>query len=93
LRSTDEIEEEIADLRRLKGTLEELQKRLDEKRTRITLFLGEHPSLVNGEGHELVTWKNVSTTRLDTGALKRENPELYEKFSKTTSTRTLRLNS
>ena len=34
-----------------------------------------------------VSWKEVSSTRLDTTALKKALPELAEKFSKTTTSR------
>ena len=37
-------------------------------------------------GHK-ITWRNVSSDRLDTKALKENEPEIYEKYVKTTSSR------
>jgi putative phage-type endonuclease len=42
-------------------------------------------------GKWVATWKKQATTRIDTARVKEENPDLYEKFSKTTESRVLRV--
>jgi len=48
--------------------------------------IGEGERLVAG-GHDLITWKNQTTNRLDTKALKQRYPALCKKFIKQTKTR------
>ena len=48
-------------------------------------------SQIEYEGHVLATWKSQKTNRLDTKALKEQEPEIYERFLKTTESRVLRI--
>lgn len=43
-------------------------------------------------GKTLVSWKTSATTRLDTTAIKSEHPDLYQKYSKTSSSRRFIIN-
>lgn len=38
-------------------------------------------------GREVVTWREHTTTRVDVAALRRDNPEVAEKYEKTSITR------
>jgi len=55
-------------------------------KTKLKNKLGNAERLVFG-GKTLVSWKSQSTNRLDTSAIKREHPEFYKQYTKTTNTR------
>lgn len=67
----------------------ELIDRLDtEKKTieqKLKLYMGDAEIAENDRYR--VTWKNSQTERLDTKALKQEQPEIYKKYTKTTESR------
>lgn len=67
----------------------ELMKRLDaEKKTieqKLKLYMGDAEAAENDRYR--ITWKNSRTERLDTKALKQEQPEIYRKYVKTTESR------
>ena len=48
-------------------------------------------SQIEYAGHVLATWKSQKSNRLDTKALKEQEPELYNRFLKTTESRVLRI--
>lgn len=48
-------------------------------------------SQIEYEGRVLATWKTQASKRLDTKALKGQEPEIYERFLKTTESRVLRI--
>ncbi len=64
--------------------LEQEQKQIEQE---IKLFMQDNESAVSDNYR--VTWTNVDSTRLDTRRIKAEKPEIYEKFSKVTSSRRL----
>ena len=43
-------------------------------------------------GDRKITWKTQERNTIDTNRLKKEHPEIVEKFTKTTTSRVLRLN-
>lgn len=67
----------------------ELIDRLDtEKKTieqKLKLYMGDAEIAENNRYR--ITWKNSQTERLDTKALKQEEPEIYQKYAKTTESR------
>ncbi len=67
----------------------ELMDKLDmEKRTieqKLKLYMGDAEIAENDRYR--ITWKNSRTERLDTKALKQEQPEIYRKYAKTTESR------
>jgi predicted phage-related endonuclease len=79
-----EIIKKLSDIKQniknLKNTEEELQKEIME-------YMKENSVLVNQFGDKLCTWKGSKTNRLDTKALKKECPEIAEKYIKTTESR------
>ena len=64
--------------------LEREQKKIEQE---VKLYLKEHEAAASDRF--LVSWSNVDTRRLDTKRIKEERPEIYEEFSKVTSTRKL----
>lgn len=62
-----------------------LEKMNDVQETLIKDYLKESEGAEN-ENYK-ITWKNVETTRLDTKLIKEKAPEIYEKYSITSSSR------
>jgi predicted phage-related endonuclease len=62
--------------------LQEEQKKIEQE---IKMFMGENEFAAN-ENYR-VSWNRVDTTRLDTGRIKQERPEIYEDYVKVSSSR------
>lgn len=75
--------QELTEIRDKKSNLIKAEEHL---KTQLKTKLGHAERLVYG-GKTLVSWKSQSTTRLDTTTIKREHPEFYKQYSKTTKTR------
>ena len=73
--STTELEMKIRELRQLQSLI----------RDAIKAHMGDSEELRAGEYK--ITWKSVTSSRLDSKALKAAAPELVERFTKTTTTR------
>ena len=66
---------------------EELVKEFENQ---LKVFMGNCSELTYA-GQVLATWKSQKSNRLDTKALKEQEPELYNRFLKTTESRVLRI--
>ena len=75
--SIREIEAKARELRQLQQLIEEAQA--------VKAHMGEAEELRAGEYK--ITWKPVTSSKLDSKALKAAAPELVERFTKTTTTR------
>ena len=75
--------QELTEIRDKKSDLIKAEEHL---KTQLKDKLGKAERLVYS-GETLVSWKSQSTTRLDTTTIKREHPEFYKQYSKTTKTR------
>lgn len=67
---------------------ESWQRRRDEAANRLRAMLGD-AEIGMLRGQTAVTWKTVTSTRLDSSALKAERPDIWSAFSKETTTRRL----
>lgn len=83
--STHEMECKIRELRELQALIEEAERESEAIRDTIKAQMGESEELRAGEYK--VTWKPVTSTRLDTAALKKALPDIAERFTKTSTTR------
>ena len=83
--STTELEMKIRELRQLQSLIEEAQAEAEGIRDAIKAHMGDSEELRAGEYK--ITWKSVTSSRLDSKALKAGAPELVERFTKTTTTR------
>ena len=83
--STTELEMKIRELRQLQSLMEEAQAEAEGIRDAIKAHMGDSEELRAGEYK--ITWKSVTSSRLDSKALKAAAPELVERFTKTTTTR------
>ena len=83
--SIHEIEEKARELRQLQQLIEEATAEAEAIKDQIKANMGEAEELRAGEYK--ITWKSVTSTRLDSKALKAAAPELVERFTRTTTTR------
>lgn len=83
--STTELESKVRELRQLQSLIEEAQAEAEAIKDQIKAHMGEAEELRAGEYR--ITWKPVTSSRLDSKALKAAAPELVERFTKTTTAR------
>lgn len=83
--SSYELEGRIRELRQLQSLIEEAQAEAEAITDTIKAHMGDVEELRAGEYK--VTWKPVTSTRVDTKALKAAAPELVERFTKVTTAR------
>lgn len=80
----------VASLKEIKARIKVDEDDAEELERRIKLYLGEHSTLSYG-AKKLLTWKSQDTKRFDSTAFKAAHPSIYEKFTKTTTSRVLRI--
>ena len=83
--SQHEIVATITELQELRRMQEELEAAIEAAQDKIKAHMGEAEELTAGAFK--VTWKPVTSARLNTAALKIAMPEIVEQFTKTTTTR------
>ncbi len=83
--STNEIISKVRELRELQALIEEAQTEAEAIKDAIKASMGDAEEVRAGEYK--ITWKAVTTTRLDTTALKKALPDVAERFTRSTTTR------
>ena len=83
--SISEIESKVKALRQLQSLIEEAQAEAEAIRDTIKAQMGDSEELRAGEYK--ITWKPVTTSRLDTTALKKALPDVAARFTHETTTR------
>lgn len=92
IEATEEVAAQVADLKRVKAAIRDLEAHEELLTFAIGDFISPHSTLTFG-GKELCTWKAQVTVRLDQKRLKEEAPDTYAAFSKPSTGRVLRLKS
>lgn len=87
IRETKEVREARKELAALLYAEKERKKRIEHLRSVITGHMGEASELVNRDGDTVATWRNVTSKRLDTTALKEAAPKVWAEFATETHTR------
>lgn len=82
-------ESKIERIKAIDVQVESLEAEKETHRNQLRVLLQD--STIGVAGKWKVTWKNQSSTRLDTDRIKAEAPDLYVKYGKTTDTRVLRI--
>ncbi len=80
-----ELEAKCHELRELQRLIEEAQAEAETIKDEIKAHMGEREELFAGEYK--ITWKHVTSARLDGKALKAALPEVAERFTRETTTR------
>lgn len=83
--STSEIISKARELRELQRLIEEAQQEAEAIKDEIKAVMGDTEELRAGEYK--ITWKSVTSSRIDTTAFKNSLPELAAKFTRETTTR------
>lgn len=85
--SMNEIERKVNELRELRRMVEELQSEIDSLQDAIKAEMtAREVDTIAGSDYK-ITWKSVTSSRLDTAALKKAMPDIVERFTKTTTSR------
>jgi hypothetical protein len=83
--STHEIEAKCRELRELLSLIDEAQTEADAIRDALKAAMGDTEELRAGEYK--LTWRPVTTSRLDTKALRAALPDVAARFSRESTTR------
>lgn len=80
----------LARLKDVKARMAELEESAKEIELAIKTEFGSRDTMIFG-GKSVATWKSHGRKSFDVDRLRKEHPDLYEKFEKTTSYRVLRI--
>ena len=83
--STHELELKCWELRQLQALIDEAQAEMESIKDAIKAAMGDSEAVWAGEYK--ITWKPVTTTRLDATALKNAMPDVAAAFMKETTSR------
>lgn len=84
----DELASEIAET---KAVIKQLQEQVNEQENKIKYQLGEGKADVGISNQWIVTWKQVTTNRVDSKKLKADYPEIYEQCIKQSTSKRFNL--
>ena len=79
--NTIELNSKVKELRELRRLADELQQEIDGLTDQIKAVM-----TLTGDDYK-ITWKAVTSSRLDTAALKKAFPQVAEQFTKTSTSR------
>ena len=88
--SINELKTKAAELKELKAMQEELAAEISAIEDEIKQAMGDQEQIIAG-GYK-ITWKAVTSSRFDSTAFKKANPELAAQYTKTTTTRRFTIN-
>lgn len=83
--SINEMEAKARELRQLQVLIEEAQAEAEALKDAIKAAMGDSESVQAGEYK--ITWKAVTSSRIDTTALRKALPDVAERFTRETTTR------
>ncbi|MCF2616371.1 hypothetical protein JQM68_04085 [Oscillibacter valericigenes] len=83
--SINEMEAKARELRQLQALIDEAQAEAEALKDAIKAAMGDSESIQAGEYK--ITWKDVTSSRIDTAALKKALPDVAERFTKETTVR------
>ena len=83
--STNEMERKARELRQLQALIEEAQQEAEALKDALKAAMGDAETIAAGEYK--ITWKRVTSARIDTGALRKALPDVAAAFTKETTVR------
>ena len=83
--SINEMDSKARELRQLQALIEEAQQEAETIKDAIKAAMGDAEEIRAGEYR--ITWKPITTSRIDTAALKKALPDLAAQFTKTSTVR------
>lgn len=85
--ATNELISKLNELTELRQMAEELNAEIEGIQDAIKAHMTEANTDTIIAGAFKVTWKSVASTRIDTAALRKDLPEIWQEYGKTTTTR------
>ena len=85
--SNAEINNTVNDLRELRRMKEQLEAEITADEDRLKAHMNENGLYMIEAINAKITWNEVTSTRVDTTALKKAVPDLVERFTKTQTVR------
>ena len=85
--ATNEIISKLNELSELRRLADELNAEIEAIQDAIKAHMTEADTDTITAGAFKVTWKAVTSTRIDTTALRKDLPEIWQEYGKTTTTR------
>ena len=85
--ATNEIISKLNELSELRRMADELNAEIEAIQDAIKAHMTEADTDTITAGAFKVTWKAVTSTRIDTTALRKALPEIWQEYGKTTTTR------
>ena len=83
--SNHELESKIRELRQLQALIDEAEQETETIKDAIKAHMGDSEELRAGEYK--ITWKPVTSSKLDTAALRKALPDVAERFTKAITVR------
>ena len=83
--SMNELETKCRELRQLQALIEEAQAEAEAIKDAIKAHMGDSDTAYAGEYK--ITWKPVTSSRIDTAALKKALPDVAQAFTRSIETR------
>lgn len=84
---TMELDSKVKELRELRRMADELQSEIDSLQDTIKAEMtAREVDTIAGSDYK-ITWKAITSNRLDTAALKKALPDVVERFTKTITSR------
>lgn len=83
--STNELKAKAAELKELKAMREELEAEITAIEEEIKAAMSDQEQITAGPFK--ITWKPITSSRLDSAALKKALPDVAARFTKTITTR------
>lgn len=85
--SEQNLQKKVQEMRELQRMAEELSAEIENIRDEIKAEMLKRDADEVITGEYKITWKTVISNRLDTSALKKALPEVFERFTKQTETK------
>ena len=85
--STHDIITKLHDLAELRRMADDINAEIEALQDVIKAQMEEAATDTLSAGQYKVTWKPVTSTRIDTASLRKDLPEVWQEYGKTTTTR------
>ena len=85
--ATNEIISKLTELAELRKMADELTAEIEAIQDEIKAHMAAEETDTITAGAFKVTWKTVTSTRIDTTALRKDLPEIWQEYGKTSTTR------
>ena len=85
--ATNELISKLNDLAQLRRMADDLDAEITAIQDEIKAHMAAAQTDMLTAGAFRVVWKSVTSTRIDTAALRRELPEVWQEYGKTTTTK------